>query len=344
MAFEKLAVLGAGAIGGVIGAYLTRAGSDITLIDFWPAHVEEMKRSGLKVTAQEGEFTVRVKAVHLADVCNLHEQFDVVFLSVKSYDSVWAAHFIEPHLKPAGILVSAQNGINEDCLAPVIGYTRTIGCVVTLGAGLYEPGHAMRTTSLSRPSFALGELNGMMTPRVEELVKLLTPAGPARATVNLWGDRWAKLIANCMANALAGITGMNNMEMRANADVFPITIKIAGEALTVAQTLGVQVEPVGTISAKVYRDAARGMGVEELRSQWVERGRALGAGRPSLLQDMMKGRRTEVDHLNGYVVRKGREVGVPTPMNEAIVEVTERIETGELKQGPANLKLLTQYL
>jgi ketopantoate reductase len=106
----------------------------------------------------------------------------------------------------------------------------------------------------------------------------------------------------------------------------------------------VQVEPVGTISAKVYRDAARGMGVEELRSQWVERGRALGAGRPSLLQDMMKGRRTEVDHLNGYVVRKGREVGVPTPMNEAIVEVTERIETGELKQGPANLKLLTQHL
>ena len=136
MAFEKLAVLGAGAIGGVIGAYLTRAGSDITLIDIWPAHVEEMKRSGLKVTAPEGEFTVKVKALHLADVCSLHEQFDVVLLSVKSYDSVWAAQFILPYLKPAGILVSAQNGINEDCLAPIVGYTRTVGCVVTLGAGL----------------------------------------------------------------------------------------------------------------------------------------------------------------------------------------------------------------
>jgi len=106
----------------------------------------------------------------------------------------------------------------------------------------------------------------------------------------------------------------------------------------------VQVEPVGGIPAKAYLDAARGAGLEELRNQWVERGRALGAGRPSLLQDMMKGRRTEVDHLNGYVVRKGREVGVPTPMNEAIVEVTKQLERGELTQGPANLKLLTRYL
>jgi len=344
VAFEKLAVLGVGAIGSNIGAYLTRAGRDITLIDMWPAHVEEMKRVGLKVTAQDEEFTVKVKAVHLADVCSLHEQFDAVFLSVKSYDSVWAAKFIEPYLKPAGVLVPAQNSINEDWVAPIIGYTRTIGCVVTLGAGLYEPGHVLRTSLPSRPSFALGELNGMMTPRVQELVKALAPAGPTHATANLWGDRWAKLTVNSMANALAGITGMNGGEMRASPDVFPITVKIAGEVLTVAEALGVQVEPVGGIPAKAYLDAAHGVGREEVHSKWVERGRILGAGRPSLLQDVMKGRRTEVDYLNGYVVRKGREVGVPTPMNQAVVEVAKRIEAGELKQGPANLTLLTKHL
>ena len=136
MTFEKLAVLGVGAIGSTIGAYLTRAGSDITLVDLWPAHVEEMKNRGLKVTAQDEEFTVRVKAIHLVDVCSLRERFDAVFLAVKSYDSVWAATFIQPYLKPAGVLVSAQNSINEDWVAPVIGFTRTIGCVVTLGAGL----------------------------------------------------------------------------------------------------------------------------------------------------------------------------------------------------------------
>jgi len=344
MGFEKLAVIGVGAIGSNIGAYLTRAGCDIALIDMWPAHVEEMKQHGLKVTAQDEEFTVKVKAVHLADVCALHQQFDAVFLSVKSYDSVWAAKFIEPYLKPTGILVPAQNSINEDWVAPVIGYTRVVGCIVTLGAGLYEPGHVLRTSASSRPTFALGEMNGMITPRVQELVKVLAPVGPTRATANLWGERWAKLIVNSMANAIAGITGMGSAEMRSNADVFAITLKIAGEALTVAETLGVQVEPVGGIPAQTYLDAVHGVGTEELRAQWTERGRALGAGRPSLLQDMMKGRRTEVDYLNGYVVRKGRELGVPVPMNETVVEVTKRMEAGELKQGRANLTLLTSHL
>jgi 2-dehydropantoate 2-reductase len=344
VAFEKLAVLGAGAIGSTIGGYLTRSGCDITLIDMWPAHVEEMKRRGLKVTAQDEEFTVEVKAVHLTDVCALREQFDAVFLSVKSYDSVWAAKFIEPYLKPGGVLVSAQNGINEERVAPVIGFTRVIGCVVTLGAGLYEPGHVLRTSSPSRPSFAVGELSGMITPRVRELVAVLAPAGPTRTTANLWGERWAKLTVNSMANAIAGISGMNSAEMRANPDTFSLTVKIACEALTVAQTLGVQVEPVGGVPAGAYLDAARGVGLEEVRRKWVEAGRNLGAGRPSLLQDLLKGRRTEVDYLNGHVVRKGREVGMPTPMNEAIVEVTQRVEAGELKQDPANLDLLTKRL
>ncbi len=342
MAFDKLAVLGVGAIGSVIGGYLTRAGRDITLIDFWPAHVEAMQRKGLTVSAQDGEFTVKVKAVHLADAGSLREQFDVVFLSVKSYDSVWAAHFIAPHLKTPGVLVSAQNSINEEWVAPIVGYTRMLGCVVTLGAGLYEPGHVTRTSAPSRPSFAVGELNGMITPRIQELVTLLAAVGPSHATANLWGDRWAKLIVNSMANALAGVTGLGSAELRKSPEAFPITVEIAGEALAVAERLGVQVEPVSGIPAEKYRDAARGVGLEELRKTWEERGRALGTGRPSLLQDILKGRRAEVDYLNGYIVCKGREVGVPTPMNEAIVEITKQVEAGEVKQGPENLRLLAK--
>jgi 2-dehydropantoate 2-reductase len=154
------AILGAGAIGSTIGTPHAR-GRGITL-DMWPAHVDAMQRAGLR-SAQDETFTVNVKAAHLADVGAHREQYDAVFLSVKSYDSVWAASFIEPHLKPSGVLVSAQNGINEDRLAPVVGYTRTVGCVVTFGAGLYEPGHVTRTSPSARPSFTLGELNGMMT-------------------------------------------------------------------------------------------------------------------------------------------------------------------------------------
>jgi 2-dehydropantoate 2-reductase len=344
MAFEKLAVFGAGAIGSTLGAYMARAGRDITLIDMWPAHVEEMTRRGLKVTSPDEEFTVKVKAVHLADVCSLREQFDSVFLSMKSYDSEWAVRFIVPYLKPTGVLVSAQNSINEDLLAMTIGYTRLVGCVVTLGAGLYEPGHVTRTSSSSRHSLTLGEMNGMVTSRLQELVEMLVAVGPSRATTNLWGERWAKLIVNSMANPIAGITGLGSAEIRTRKEVFPIIVRIACEALMVAEVLGVQVEPVGGIPGQIYLDAGHGVGLQELRDKLIEGGRNLGAGRPSLLQDVTKGRRTEVEYLNGYVARKGREVGVPTPMNEAVVQVVKQVESGVLKQDPANITLLTGFL
>lgn len=340
MRFERLAVFGVGAIGSVIGGYLARAGREITLIDMWPAHVEAMAQRGLRVTAQDEEFTTPVQAIHLADACRIREPFDVVFLSVKSYDSRWAAQFVEPLLAPTGLLVSAQNGINEEWLAPVIGYPRTIGCVVTLGAGLYEPGHVTRTSAAARPSFALGELTGMLTARLQGLVTLLTPAGAARATANLWGERWAKLTSNSMANPLAGLTGMGSAELRSHPAVFPILLRIAAEALTVAEALGVQVEPVGGIPAATYLEAARGIGAPALRERIVENSRALGSGRPSLLQDVMKGRRTEVEYLNGYVAAKGREVGIPTPMNEAVVRLVQRVETGDLSPGVGNLEQL----
>jgi 2-dehydropantoate 2-reductase len=338
--FEKLAVLGAGAIGSIIGAYLARAGRDITLIDMWPAHVEQMRRAGLKVTAAEaGEFQVPVNAIHLGDVAGLRTRFDAVFLSVKSYDTKWAATFIEPYLASRGVVVSAQNSINEEQLGTVLGYTRILGCVATLGAGLYEPGHVTRTTLPSRPPFAVGEVTGMATPRAKAIAEILSPVGPTKVTCNLWGERWSKLTTNSMLNALASITLMNNAELRQNQEVFDITLQIAGEAIAVAQALGVHVEPINGIDPAVYLEAARGNGVEALRTAWVEGGRTVGAGRPSLLQDVLKARRTEIDHLNGLVARKGRETGIPTPMNDAIITVTKRVESGELTPAPENLKL-----
>jgi 2-dehydropantoate 2-reductase len=344
MALEKLAVFGGGAIGSMIGAYLTRAGHDITLIDLWPAHVEMMKQVGLRLTSQDEDFTAKPKALHLVELCRLRTQFDAVFLAVKSYDSVWAATCISSHLTPTGILVSTQNSINEEWLAPVIGYTRLLGCVVLPGASLDGPGHVRRFGSSLEPSFIGGELHGLVTRRLSELVDMLSAAGPARITTNLWGERWAKLIANCMANGLAGITGLSNVELRGHAQVFPMTVRIAAEALAVAHTLGVQVEPIGGVPAQAYLDAASGDGRETLRATWVERGRSIGSGRLSLLQDVIKGRRTEVEYLNGYVVRKGREVALSTPMNEAIVELTKRVEAGALIPSSANLELLRAYL
>ena len=164
----RIAVLGVGAIGGVIGGYLARAGRDVTLIDTWLANIERIKVDGLTVTALEEEFTVKPAALHLGEVSAARQLFDAVFLAVKSFDTPWTAKFIEPYLAPGGYVVSAQNSINEDAIAAVVGWPRVVGCVVTLGAGMYEPGHAQRTSGADRDALTLGEPSGLATERLKK--------------------------------------------------------------------------------------------------------------------------------------------------------------------------------
>ena len=336
---DKIAVLGAGAIGGVIGGYLDRAGRDVTLIDMWPANIERIKEKGLTVTPQEEEFTVHPKALHLGEVAAARPAFDAVFLSVKSYDTEWSVKFIEPYLAPGGYIVSAQNSINDDAIAAIVGWTREVGCIVMLGAGMYEPGHVLRTTIGDWHSFTLGETSGLITPRIESLAEILSDVGPVETTTNLWGERWSKLAINCQ---IAGFTGLTSAETRQNADTRSLAIKVTAELLEVARALGVSVEPIVGIEPNKYEEALTDRAVkEEVESILVEASKALRESRPSLAQDVMKGRKTEVDMLNGYVARKGAEVGVATPLNQAVLKVTKRLESGELQPSISNLKHIT---
>jgi len=127
--------MGAGAIGASIGAYLTEAGHDVTLIDQWSDHVETMKREGLKLTDRDRSFTVPVKALHLSDISSVRDKFDIVYLSVKSYDTRWSTYLIEPALKPTGFILPAQNALNDELVAGIVGYPRTVGCVPAFSSG-----------------------------------------------------------------------------------------------------------------------------------------------------------------------------------------------------------------
>lgn len=334
-------MLGVGAIGGVIGGYLARAGRDVTLIDPWPANIERIKAEGLTVTAQEEEFTAHPRALHLAEVSAARQEFDVVFLSMKSYDTRWATTFIEPYLAPGSFIVSAQNGINEETIAAVVGWPRVVGCVVTLGAAMYEPGHVERTSAATRPAFKPGEPSGMITPRTVKLSEVLKDVGQTQVTTNLWGERWAKLATNSMSNAMAGITGLKSAELKQIPEVRAVSVRIAAELVRVAVALGVSVEPIGGIPANMYQEALDdGAKMEEVEATMIEVSKGIGTGRPSLAQDVMKGRKTEVEHLNGYVVKKGLELGVPTPVNESVVALTRRVEAGELEPSPSNLSYI----
>ena len=335
--FERLAILGAGAIGSVIGGYLSRSGRDVTLIDPWSAHVEAVRQGGLRISAQDEEFTAPVKAVNLGEVSSLHEPFDAAFLCMKSYDTVWATHFILPYLKATGIIISAQNAMNDELIAPIVGYSREMGCVVTLSAGLYEPGHATRTSSAKKQAFNVGELSGMATQRAKVLAEMLGVIGATKVTTNLWGERWSKLTVNSMANPVAAVTGLGSAEVRQTEGVVDLLIKLAGEVVRVGDALGIEVEPIAGIPAEDYARAEDAEALKDVKSRLAEWAKQVGGGRPSMLQDVLKGRRTEIDYLNGYVARRGNEVGVATPLNEAITRLVKQVERGDMKPDVSNI-------
>jgi 2-dehydropantoate 2-reductase len=340
----RIGIIGAGAIGSVVGGLLAKAGRDVTLVDQWPEHVEAMKYKGLRLSGTCGEHTIRVKALHIHETQGVREPFDAVFIAVKSYDTEWATQLGVTYLrKPDGFVVDFQNGINDERVAAVAGKGRALGCVITIGAGLYEPGHAIRTDT-GAVGFKIGEHDGADSRRARDLARIMNDVAPAKVTTNLWGERWSKLAVNCMANPLAGLSGLGSAEVRSERDPCRIAVRIAAEAITVARALGHEVEPIYGIDPQRYVEAGEGRGLEALLADMAASVRHLSGGRPSLLQDVLKGRRTEIEHLNGYVSEQGRRVGVQTPFNEAIVELFRRHGVGTLKPDPTNLEPLVRML
>lgn len=350
---SRIAVLGAGGIGGSIAAYLAEAGRDVTVIDQWGAHIDAIKAKGLTVSDVNHEFTVRVPALHLSEVSTIAQPFDAVFLSVKSYDTVWSTHLIAPYLAPSGVIAPAMNCLNDETVARIVGYSRVVGCVTTISAGVYTPGHVVRTDPTTLHAFSVGELSGIITPRVNQIVEMLGVIGESEATPNIWGARWAKLVWNSMGNAMAGLIASNSEGLSEEELVEMLTqrARIGCEATQVAAAKGIVLGPVGGIPPEVFDTACQsgdmtpiveglraGLGKRALTPE--QQARLPEPNRPSLFQDVLKRRRTEVDYLNGEIVRQGAMVGIATPANQRMVEVMHRLEAGEIGPGVENLALL----
>ena len=340
----RIGIIGAGAIGSVVGGLLTRAGRDVTLIDQWPEHVETMKRDGLRLSGTCGEHRIPVTALHIHELQLVEEPFDAVFVAVKSYDTEWATALGCRYLRqPHGVVVDFQNGINDERVAAVAGRERTLGCVITIAAGMYEPGHAMRTDS-GTLGFKIGELDGRDTERARDLVALMNDVALTKLTPNLWGERWSKLTLNCMLNPLAGLSGLGTAECRTEPGPRRLAVHLGAETIQVGRARGHEVEPIFHIAAQRLVDAAAGRGLAEVEADISKDALSRAGGRPSLLQDVMRRRRTEIDYLNGYVVDEGRKLGVPTPFNEAVVAAYRRHAVGALTPDPKNLEPLLKLL
>jgi 2-dehydropantoate 2-reductase len=335
--------VGAGAIGCVVGGLLAKAGEDITLIDQWPEHVEMLRRKGLTLTGTCGDHTIPVKALHLHEAQSIDAPFDAVFIAVKSYDTDWATRLALQYLTPDGYVVDFQNGINDYRVAAIAGAARSLGAVILIGAGMYEPGIAMRTDT-GQVGFKVGEHDGRDTERARALARTLSAVAPTEVTTNLFGERWSKLAINCMVNPLAGLSGLGTSECRTEPGPRRLSVHLAAESIGVGRGCGFEVEPIMGIAAQRFVDAAAGRGLAEVEADISAAARKRGGGRPSMLQDVMRRRRTEIEQLNGYVVTEGRRVGVKTPFNEKAVELYRAHGVGRLRPDPKNLEPLLAML
>lgn len=344
MGGPRIAVLGAGAIGAPLAGLLTRAGHDVVLIDQWPEHVEAMRTAGLRLTigpreAREADMTIRVRALHLVDVCTLRERFDVVFVASKSYDTRWLVTLIEPYLAGDGVVVSVQNSLNDEWIAPIVGVDRTIGCALTGGGELLKPGHAWRNRRLDHRYYTLGERTGPPTSRLERLAVILADAGRVGTTDNLWGVRWSKLIHNSVSAALSGLVAsrQRSWQLMDDPTYRRVSTWLYREGTTVAREQDIAMEPLFGLS----RDELLQAPDEVIARLLAATSEGASPGAISMVQqDLAKGRPTEIPYFNGLLARKGREVGVPTPLNDAMTALYLELEAGTIQPGPEHLLLL----
>jgi 2-dehydropantoate 2-reductase len=337
----RIAVLGAGSVGSSVGANPTKVGLDVTIIDQWPAHVDAMKKTGLDITMPGKNLNIPVTAWHLCEPAKHAPEFDVVFLSVKSYDTSWLAQLIEPYLKADGVLIGIQNGMTNDMISQVVGVDRTIGAVVDLSAEIFTPGIVKRDTTRPGTWFGLGELDGAVTPRLERVRKILENVAKVTLTENIEGAKWTKLICNPMTMGPIGLTGLKNWDARKLPGMFEISVALGRESMAAGKALGYTLEPVFGISAAEFSAADDDVLITAMETLMDYVGKE---GVTAPIHDHIKGRKSEISYINGLVARKGEEFDIPVPHNAAVAEINRRINEGEIAMDPANFGLLKSML
>jgi 2-dehydropantoate 2-reductase len=334
--------VGAGAIGSYLGAFLARAGHEVTLVDGWAEQVDAIRRDGIAVSGPHEPFVARPGAVHVHEAQRLPRDFALAFVAVKAYDTAWAAQLAVRHLGPEGYVVSAQNCWPDPVVAAAVGVERAVGLVMSrFGVAVWEPGRVERGvekgSGTGHDVFRVGEHDRRITPRAEELAAMLAVVDGARATDNLWGERWAKLCQNAMGNPVQALSGLGSLDVASSAAGRAVTIHLAAESARVGLALGYRLPPFGGERAERWAGADQPETWQALDAMLTPSAAGGRNWRASMAQDVAKGRPTEIDEMNGFVVAQGRACGVATPVSCAVVETVHEIERGERQPAAENI-------
>jgi len=330
----RIAIYGAGSLGTVLGAYLAKNGVPADLVNHNRAHVEALKTSGAHVTGTV-DFTVPVSALLPEEMTG---KYDIIFLMTKQLRNREVVTFLKEFLSEDGLIVTLQNGIPENGIAEIVGPERTVGVVVEWGATLAAPGESVLTSEPDSLSFHMGGMPGIGEEQLKKVKEVLEKMCPVEIESNLPGARWSKLLINATFSGLGTVIGGTFGDVTGDPLGREIAIRCMKEVIDVGHAAGVEFAPVQgkNITALFYwKTAAKKVTAKLLLPIAMKKHAAI---EPSMLQDLKKGKPCEVDAINGVVCDWGKKTGVPTPVNDKIVNLIREIQDGKRKTGKENLK------
>lgn len=312
----RIYVIGAGAMGSLYGGLLARSGCEVILVDRWRAHMDAVAANGLRLSGITGDFTVPLRAIYASDEAGAEQagvedsgmeesgmlvgagDGDAAIILMDANSTGFAAGLAKRLLKPDGFALTLQNGIgNIEALEAELGRARVIGGLSYHSAAMVEPGHAIHTHK--GPTW-IGELDGAASARVGALAAMLSGGGfKPQIVEDILGQIWTKFVHNCAINPVSALTGLRVGEISRVAEADALQSRIIEEALAVVAAKGIALvdsDPLASIKKFCLAKF----------------------NKPSMLQHMEQGRRTEIDALNGALVREGRALGIATPYNQAV--------------------------
>lgn len=322
----RCAIYGAGSLGTVLGAFMTKGGANVELINRNKAHIGALREQGATITGSM-ELNIPVTARTPDEMSG---QYDVILLMTKQLMNREVVTFLKPYLTENGVIVTLQNGLPEPLIAEIVGAEHTIGCVVEWGATLSAPGVCTLTSDPDSLSFHMGKMEGITDEQFRMVKDLLELMCPVHEEENLIGARWSKLLINATFSGLGTVVGGVFGDVSENKYARQVAIRCMKECIDVGHAAGAAFAPVqGKDITKLfyYKSTFKRAIATLLIPIAMKKHRAI---EPSMLQDLKNGKACEIDSINGVVCEFGKKFGISTPINDRIVEIVKREQSGEL--------------
>lgn len=332
----KTCIYGAGSLGTVLGAYISKAGYPVDLVTRNREHVDALNKDGAHIIGTVD----MIVPVHALTPDELTEKYDLIILMTKQLDNKNVLENLKKNMNDDCIVCTMQNGLPELSVSEVVGEDRTMGCSVAWGATLHGKGVSELTSEPDSMTFGLGRMNGKKDDKLMQVKKILELMCPVEIEDNFMGVRWSKLLINSAFSGMSAVMGGTFGDAAERKDSRVCCQAIIKECIDVAKASGIKIEPVQGKDIVKLLDY-NGAGLKKKISFFlipicIKKHRLLKA---SMLQDLEKGKKCEVDAINGVVCAYGRKNGVNTPYNDKVCEIVHGIEDGKYTYSFDNVKM-----